>query len=137
MPEEPKDAAEPRNVPQAPDLENRGAPVDEPPGLYGAQGRPEGEVPPVMPDWPPGQQPPGTNPTVEPAEDPARVPVPGSIPGIERGEDRQLGEAVKPQGAPGAPRPPHAGTNSPAHAQNPPHASPKSDDKDKKDDHRR
>lgn len=64
-----------------PNFARRGTPVDEPPGIYGNQGRPAGEVPPPVPDWPPGANPPGTNPP-KGAGVSGDQPIPGSVPGM-------------------------------------------------------
>ena len=55
-------------------------PVDEPPGKYGHQGRPQGVEDPPVPDYAPGTNPPGTNPPVPAPNDPATTPIPGSLP---------------------------------------------------------
>ena len=60
------------------------SPVDEPPGNQGVQPPNAPDLPPV-PDWGPGENPPGTNPPVDPPVDPATVPVPGSVPTHDQG----------------------------------------------------
>ena len=60
------------------------SPVDEPPGEQGAQAPNPDGLPPV-PEWGPGENPPGTNPPKDPPVDPATVPVPGSVPTFDYG----------------------------------------------------
>jgi len=60
------------------------SPVDEPPGADGVQPPNPPDLPP-LPDWGPGENPPGTNPPVDPPVDPATVPVPGSVPTHDQG----------------------------------------------------
>jgi hypothetical protein len=77
------------------------SPVDEPPGEQGAQAPNPDDLPP-LPDWGPGENPPGTNPPVEPPVDPATVPVPGSVPTFDYG-------GSDPGTVPGGPSSPPAG----------------------------
>ena len=64
-------------------------PVDEPPGEQGAQAPNPDDLPP-LPEWGPGENPPGTNPPVDPPVDPATVPVPGSVPTFNQGGEAPL-----------------------------------------------